>query len=115
MGYRSGRWKRLDDDDRGMLNSAIAYAKHGWRIVSRTVITRLRIVMKRLRVVNRIRVLLDGEIKAKEMRTQFRERGVFCWIPKLKAWLRDPVYIFWLGTLQITLEELYPTTTIGPG
>jgi len=41
-----------------------------------------------------------GLIKALEMLTQYRERGVFKWVPQLKDWLRDPAYKFWLGTVQ---------------
>jgi hypothetical protein len=53
---------------------------------------------------------MDGEIKALEMLTQYKERGVFKWVPQLKNWLRDPAYKFWLGTVQNMLgDNIYPT------
>jgi len=26
--------------------------------------------------------------------------GVFIWAPRVKDWLKDPSYIFWLGTVR---------------
>jgi len=104
--YRNGKWRSLKDEDKGLLNSAISYLKLGCRIVSATVIARLRVAMKKLGIV-RTRVLMDGEIKAMEMRTQYQERGVFRWVPRLKTWLNEVAYKFWLGTLQSSLEGFY--------
>jgi hypothetical protein len=28
------------------------------------------------------------------------ENGVFVWAPSLKKWLKDPDYVFWLGTVR---------------
>lgn len=69
-------------------------------------IKRLRVAFRELRITNRrVRILMDGEIKALEMLTQYRENGVFRWVPQLKAWLRDQAYKFWLGTTQTTLVD----------
>jgi hypothetical protein len=29
------------------------------------------------------------------------ETGVFVWAPRLRHWLKDPNYIFWLGTVRM--------------
>jgi hypothetical protein len=108
--YRNGKWRSLKDEDKGLLNSAIGYLKLGCRIVSATVIARLRVVMKKLGIANRTRVLLDGETKAMEMRTQYEERGVFKWVPQLKTWLNDVAYKVWLGMIQVSLEGFYTIT-----
>ena len=42
------------------------------------------------------RVFRRGLKKAVEMLENGEE--VFVWAPELKDWLRDPAYIFWLGT-----------------
>lgn len=106
--YRNGKWRFLEDEDKGLLNSAISFLKRGCRIVSATVIARLHIVMKKLGIINGARVLLDGEIKAMEMRTQYAKRGVFKWVPQLEMWLNDVAYKFWLGTMQMSLQEFCP-------
>jgi len=83
----------------------VGFTRNGFRIVDATVLARLRVAFRELGVINRrIRVLMDGEIKALEMRIKFKEHGVFGWVPQLEAWLRDQAYKFWLGTMQICLE-----------
>ncbi|MEA2051878.1 MAG: hypothetical protein U9O90_03520 [Euryarchaeota archaeon] len=37
--------------------------------------------------------------KAVEKLDKGEEGEVFAWAPQLKHWLRDPDYIFWLGTV----------------
>lgn len=111
--YRNGRWRFLGNEDKGLLNSAIAYLRRGCKIVNTTVIARLRVVRKKIEAVNKLRVLLDGEIKAMEMDIQCARNGVFKWVPRLKTWLRDMDYKLWLGTIQLSLEEFYPVTGLG--
>jgi hypothetical protein len=111
--YRNGKWRFLKDVDKGLLNSAIAYLNRGCRIVSATVITRLRVAMKKLGVVNRAMILLDGEIKAMEMSTHYERTGAFKWVRQLKTWLNDTAYKFWLGTMQLSLEKFYPAVDSG--
>ena len=41
-----------------------------------------------------------GFKKAVEMLEKGEENGVFAWAPSLKRWLKDPDYVFWLGTVR---------------
>jgi len=38
--------------------------------------------------------------RAAEMLERGEEKGVFSWAPRLKDWLKDPSYVFWLGTVR---------------
>lgn len=94
-------WRWANRVHKGLLEICVRFTRDGARIVDATVISRLRVAFRALRITNRrVRILMDGEIKALEMLTQYEERGVFKWVPQLKVWLRDPAYKFWLGTVQ---------------
>jgi len=48
-----------------------------------------------------MRIFKKGFEKAIEMLGKSEEGvGVFTWAPQLKYWLKDPDYIFWLGTMR---------------
>ena len=45
-------------------------------------------------------LIKGGFEKAVEMLENGEENGVFVWAPRLKNWLKDPDYIFWLGAVR---------------
>ena len=45
-------------------------------------------------------LIKGGFEKAVEMFEKGEEKGVFVWAPSLRYWLKDPDYIFWLGTVR---------------
>jgi len=101
---RNGRLYRLGRLKRALLKGVVAFLRSGGRVVSSTIIKALEAIVQELRVTTRRRILRFGEAKVVEMRAQYARRGIFRWAPRLKEWLRDQAYKFWLGTLQITLE-----------
>jgi len=105
---RNERLHRLRRKGRALLKGVIAFLRGGGRIVSSTLIEALEVIIRELRVTTRRRILRFGEVKAVEMDTQYAKRGIFKWVPQLKAWLRDQTYMFWLGTLQISIKEYNP-------
>ena len=54
----------------------------------------------RLKETRGMRVFKRGFERAAEMLDRGEEKGVFVWAPRLKDWLRDPAYAFWLGTAR---------------
>lgn len=99
------RWRWCKNIHKKFLEACVEFTRNGFRIVDATVLARLRVAFRELGIVNRrIRILIDGEIKALEIRTRLEEQKVFSWFPQLKAWLRDQAYKFWLGTMQISSE-----------
>lgn len=51
-------------------------------------------------------IMKAGFLKAMEIleRCGEREKGIFKWIPELKDWLRDPIYIEYLGVSTRTMR-----------
>lgn len=91
---------------RKLLEACVSFARNGFRIVDKLVISRLCVAFKELRIVKRrLSILLNGELKASEMQVQYRTRGVFKWAPRLQAWLKIEGYKFWLGTIQHSLSD----------
>lgn len=111
------RWRWSKDIHKRLLETCVGFTRHGGRIVKATVLARLRVAFRELGIINRrVRVFLDGEIKALDMQVRFRGRNVFRWVPQLKAWLGDQAYKFWLGTMQTSLKgSAYPMAEVKPG
>jgi len=104
--YRNRRkWRWCKKIHKGLLEACVGFTRNGFRIVDKTVLARLRVAFRELGIVNRrVRVSVDGEVKALEMRTRFEEQNAFRWVPRLRVWLREQAYKFWLGTMQSSLE-----------
>jgi hypothetical protein len=91
-------------EGRALLKGVIAFLREGGRIISSTLKEALKSVLEKLRVTPKRIILEFGEVRAVEMQNLYAKNGVFKWVPQLKAWLKDPTYKFWLGTLQINLK-----------
>ncbi|MEM3627356.1 MAG: hypothetical protein QXZ25_04950 [Candidatus Bathyarchaeia archaeon] len=88
-----------------LLDACVSFTKNGLRIVDNVVLSRIRIALRELGIINRrVRIIMEGEIKALEMQIQYKKRNVFSWAPKLKEWLNQRSYKIWLGILQLSLE-----------
>jgi hypothetical protein len=97
---------RRSNIHRKLLEACIRFTKSNGRILSITVIRRLRVAFRELRIVNtRVRILSEGKIKALEMQVQYRRNGVFKWVPRLEDWLTNHAYRYWLGTMQVSLIQ----------
>lgn len=46
-----------------------------------------------------MRVFKWGFEKTIELIAKYEGKGVFVWATRLRLWLKDPDYIFWLGTV----------------
>lgn len=69
-------------------------------IVNGMIVEKLLGLVERLKETKGMRVFKRGFKKAVEMLENGEERGVFAWAPSLRHWLKDPDYIFWLGTVR---------------
>jgi len=63
-------------------------------------IEKLLALVERLKETKGMRIFERGFKRAVEMLERGEEKGVFLWAPSLRYWLRDPDYIFWLGTVR---------------
>lgn len=101
-GFRNGGWRRLSQSDRGYLNAAIQYAKSKGKIVNARVVSLLQAIIEKIRLTRSVRILQMGMTKAEKMLTLNSE--VFEWCPRLRVWLLDRNYRFWLGLVELSTK-----------
>ena len=99
-GLRNGNWRKLNSLDKALYRAALWYMKHRWSIVNTALVEKLSALIERLKETKGMRIFKRGFKKAVEMLETGEENGVFVWAPRLKDWLKDPDYIFWLGTVR---------------
>ena len=99
-GLRNGNWKRLKFFDKALYKASLWYAKHRGSIVNASLVEKLLELIGRLKETKGMRIFKRGSKKALEILKKGEEKGVFVWAPQLKDWLKDPDYIFWLGTVR---------------
>jgi hypothetical protein len=88
-----------------LLEACVSFTKNGRKIVNDVVLSRIRVALRELGIINRrVRILMEGEVRALEMQVQYQKRNAFNWVPQLKEWLRQRSYKIWLGILQLSLE-----------
>lgn len=107
-GMRKGNWWKLNRRERGLYLAAMAYTKpKEMELVNGTVLEKLLAIIEKLKETRGMRIFKRGFDKAAELLGKSVETGVFVWAPRLKDWLRDPDYIFWLGTNLFLERKLY--------
>jgi len=85
-----------------LLEACLGFTAKGLRIVDAKVISRLRLAVKELAVKRRLSIVLEGEARAAEMHIECLKCGVYRWAPRLRDWLAEQAYVFWLGTVQMS-------------
>ena len=95
-GLRNGNWKKLKAGERALFKAALFYLRQGGRIVSVSVLEKLRFLIAKLNETIRMRIFRKGFERAIEILNACKN---FAWYPYLKKWLKEPDYIFWLGTI----------------
>jgi len=98
-GLRNGNWRKLRILDKALYRAAMWYAKHHC-IVNGTLVEKLLGLIAKLKETKGKRIFRRGFKKAAEMLDKGEENGVFVWASSLRYWLKDPDYIFWLGTVR---------------
>ena len=97
---RNGNWRKRRFLDKALYRAAMGYARYGRSIVKGKLVEKLLGFIERLKETKGMRIFKRGFKRAAEMLEKGEENfeGVFVWAPRLKDWLKDPDYIFWLGT-----------------
>ena len=99
-GVRNGNWRKLRFLDKALFRAAMGYAKRGRSIVNGLLVEKLLELAARLKETRGMRIFKRGYAKVVAMLDRGEEKGVFVWAPRLKDWLKDPSYVFWLGTVR---------------
>jgi len=98
-GQRNGNWRKLNRLDKALYRASLWYTKRLGGIVNGTLVEKLLALVGRLKETKGMKIFKKGLKKAAKLLEEGDEIGVFIWAPKLKYWLKDPDYIFWLGTM----------------
>ena len=99
-GLRNGNWRKRNFLDKALFRASLWYAKHRGSIVNMALAEKLSALIENLKETKGMRIFKRGFKKAVEMLRKYEEKGVFSRPPQLKDWLKDPYYIFWLGTVR---------------
>jgi len=99
-GLRNRNWRRLNLLDKALYRAAVWYAKHNGSIVNGMLVKRLLELVEELKETKGVRIFKRGLEKATAMLKRGENNSVFMRAPRLKEWLKDPNYIFWLGTVR---------------
>ena len=96
---RTGNWRTLNFFERALYRAAMWYAKRRF-IIKGTLVKKLLVLIEKLKETNGMRIFKRGLQKASELLENGDAKGVFVWAHSLRYWLKDPDYIFWLGTMR---------------
>jgi hypothetical protein len=99
---RTGNWRKLNTIEKAFYRAAMWYAKKR-PLFNQMLVTKLRALIEKLNETNGTRIFRRGCKKAAELLAMLAKgegTGVFAWAPRLKDWLKDPDYLFWLGTVR---------------
>ena len=100
-GQRNGNWRMLNRLDKALYRASIWYTKRLGGIVNETLVEKLMALVERLCETKGMRIFKKGLKKAAKLIEAGEETMVFVWAPRLRHWLKDPDYIFWLGTVRM--------------
>ena len=95
---RNSNWRYLNSLNKALFRASLWYAKHRGSIVNAVLVEKLLGLVERLKETKGMTVFKRGFEKAVKMLEKGEE--VFTWTPKLREWLKNPDYIFWLGTVR---------------
>jgi len=95
-GLRNGNWKKLKKRERALFKAALFYLRRGGRIVSVSVLEKLRFLIAKLNETGGMRIFRRGFERALGILRACEN----AFMAPLKKWLKDPDYIFWLGTVS---------------
>jgi len=98
-GVRNGNWRRLNRLERALYRASIWYSRHYRCIVNMLLVEKLSTIVETLRETPSVRIFKKGFERAVELLERYEESGVFSWAPRMREWLKDPSYIFWLGRM----------------
>jgi hypothetical protein len=65
-------------------------------IINETLVSKLSVLLDKLKATAYARIFKRGSEKADVLLSKGED--IFAWAPSLREWLKDPDYVFWLGT-----------------
>jgi hypothetical protein len=99
-GQRNGNWRKRNFSGKVLYRALLWYVKRSGSIVNGMLVEKLLALVDRLKETRGMHIFKRGFKKAAVMLGKSEESAVFTWAHRLKNWLKDPDYIFWLGTVR---------------
>jgi hypothetical protein len=101
-GLRNGNWKHLNIMDRALFRCAFWVAKVRGRISNtRLMVQVLKVGLKLVEGVGSV-ILKVGRRRTMQMfETYGKPFGVFSWAPRVREWLSETSYVWYLGVLGV--------------
>lgn len=95
-GLRNGNWRKLRRLEKALYMASLWYSRVQGAIMNEMLVSKLSTLVEKLKETKGARIFKRGYEKA----VALLEKGdsIFAWAPSFKEWLKDPDYVFWLGT-----------------
>jgi len=101
-GLRNGNWRKLRRVEKALYMASLWYARVRGAIMNETLVGKLSVLMEKLKATSGARVFKRGFEKAVELLS--KGESIFAWAPRLREWLKDPDYVFWLGAGGLRID-----------
>jgi hypothetical protein len=101
-GLRNGNWRHLDSGQRALFQCALWVAKVRGRISNTKLMVQVLRVALRLLETVRSSILRAGRNRSTSMLAAYsKPDSVFGWAPRIRDWLNDTSYVWYLGVLEV--------------
>ena len=94
-GLRNGNWRKLRRVEKALYMASMWYLRIRGAIMNETLVGMLSVLVDKLKATKGARIFKRGYEKAVELLK--KGESIFAWAPRLREWLKDPDYVFWLG------------------
>jgi len=94
-GLRNGNWRKLRRLEKALFQASLWYSRVKGTIINELVVVKLSVLVAKLKATKGARIFKRGYEKAGELLS--KGEGIFAWATRLREWLKDPDYVFWLG------------------
>jgi hypothetical protein len=102
QGFRNGSWRHLDVGQKALFKCALWIAKKRGRISNAKLMVQVIRVALRLLETARSSIIRAGRIRSTSMLEEYsKPQGVFAWAPRVREWLSESSYVWYLGVLQV--------------
>jgi hypothetical protein len=95
-GLRNGNWRKLRRLEKALYMASLWYSRVQGAIMNEMLVSKLSSLVDKLKATKGARIFKRGYEIAVELLN--KGEGIFSWAPSLREWLKDPDYVFWLGS-----------------
>ena len=98
-GLRTGSWRRLSLDEKGLFRCALWVARVRGRLSNTRLMVRVAGILVKLLATFKAQLLRVGRVRAERLGACLHERGAENWASEVFRWLTDRSFITYLGVL----------------